>query len=66
LLGLDRHASDADLEQAYRRRAAAVHPDRFFADPERREQAEVSLKQLNAAMQVLRDPVRRAKYDATL
>ncbi|HEX8918865.1 MAG TPA: DnaJ domain-containing protein [Chloroflexota bacterium] len=66
LLGLERGASDAQIEQAYRRHAALIHPDRFYDDPERREQAEAKLKQLNAAMQVLRDPLMRARYDANL
>jgi hypothetical protein len=66
LLGIEPNASDRDIERAYRRRAAEIHPDRFFDDPARRREAEDQLKRLNAAMEVLRDPLRRAKYDATL
>jgi len=63
LLGVRPNATGAEIEQAYRRYAAEIHPDRFFDDPARRRQAEQKLKQLNAAMQVLRDPRRRASYD---
>jgi hypothetical protein len=66
LLGLDRGARDDQIERAYRRFVATIHPDRFFDDPLRRAQAQEKLKQLNAMMEVLRDPVRRAQYDATL
>ncbi|MBV9282424.1 MAG: J domain-containing protein [Chloroflexi bacterium] len=66
LLGLDRDARDDQIERAYRRYVATIHPDRFFDDPLRRAQAQEKLKQLNAMMEVLRDPVRRAQYDATL
>ena len=66
LLGLERGATDDEIERAYRRRAAQIHPDRFFDDPERRVQAEAELKQLNEAMRLLRDPTRRARYDGLL
>jgi hypothetical protein len=65
LLGVRTDATEAEIEAAYRRYAAEVHPDRFFGDPRRRGQAEEKLKQLNAIMQVLRDPERRAQYDAS-
>jgi DnaJ-domain-containing protein 1 len=64
LLHLERSATDHQIERAYRREVAANHPDRFFDNPERRKEAERALKELNAAMRILRDPVRRAQYDA--
>jgi hypothetical protein len=64
LLGIDRAANDAQIEEAYRKYVALIHPDRFYDDPRRRTEAEQKLKQLNAVMEVLRDPVRRARYDA--
>ena len=64
LLGLERTATDAQIEQAYRRYVAQIHPDRFFEDPRRRVEAERKMRQLNAVMEVLRDPLRRARYDA--
>jgi DnaJ-domain-containing protein 1 len=66
LLGVSRDASQQDILRAYRRHAALIHPDKFFDDPKRRHLAEEKLKQLNLAMQVLRDPPRRARYDASL
>ena len=66
ILGVRRDATDEQIERAYRRHAAHSHPDKFFADPQRRAQAEAQLKRLNAIMQVLRDPRRRDRYDAGL
>ncbi|GAC1464171.1 MAG: hypothetical protein NVS2B16_21320 [Chloroflexota bacterium] len=66
LLGIERGATDAQIERAYKRRASTLHPDKFYDDVERRAQAESALKELNLAMQVLRDPTRRAQYDAKL
>jgi hypothetical protein len=66
LLGLDHSASDREILRAYRKHAAQIHPDKFFDDPERRHLAEEKLTQLNLAMQVLRDPQRRALYDGSL
>jgi curved DNA-binding protein CbpA len=54
------------LERAYRQHVAVIHPDKFFGDPRRHELAQAKLKELNAAMEVLRDRVQRARYDARL
>jgi DnaJ-domain-containing protein 1 len=64
ILGVVASATTQEIEAAYRRAAARVHPDRYFADPDRRKEAEKALKRVNAAVQVLRDPARRARYDA--
>lgn len=64
LLGVPVDASTLEIERAYRRHAAIVHPDRFFDQPSLRLQAEAKLRQLNEAATVLRDPGRRRKYDA--
>ncbi len=63
-LGVSSHAVMDEIEQAYRRHVARIHPDKFYDDPVRHLQAQDELKRLNAAMQVLRDPARRALYDA--
>jgi len=55
-LGVSPHADADEIEQAYRRHAARIHPDKFYDDPVRHLQAQNELKRLNAAMQVLRDP----------
>jgi DnaJ domain len=64
MLRIEPGATDDQIEQAYRGVVAVNHPDKFFDDPGKREQAERQLKELNAAMQVLRNPSRRALYDA--
>jgi DnaJ domain len=64
LLGVSIAASVDEIERAYRRHASAIHPDRFHGDRRRQSEAEAKLKQLNAAMETLRDPQRRAVYDA--
>jgi curved DNA-binding protein CbpA len=44
-----------------------IHPDHFvLTDPARHATASEALKELIAAMRVLRDPVERARYDARL
>lgn len=52
-----------DLEQLWKARAAAVHPDRFAgaSDAEKRVAMQWSA-QVNEAYRVLRDPLRRAQY----
>ncbi len=63
ILGLTADASTFEIERAYRRHAAIIHPDRFFDNPRLRLQAEAKLRQLNEAASTLRDPERRMKYD---
>lgn len=65
LLGVTPQTSPQQVERQYRRRAAQLHPDRFFQDPLKRAQAERDLRALNEAISVLRDPDHRASYDAT-
>ena len=60
LLGVSRVASTEEIEQAYRRRVSVIHPDKFHGDPERRQEATETLKQLNAAMRRVRERKRPA------
>ena len=49
-LGLTSDASDAEVEQAYRRLIAQYHPDRVAgAAPELRKQAETKAREINGA-----------------
>jgi len=60
VLEVDRGASDEDLKKAYRRLALKCHPDK---NPDDRDGAEESFKEVSEAYQVLADPERRAQYD---
>lgn len=60
LLGLDRRASTADVQRAYRRLVRRYHPDLNPGNPEAaRRYAEIT-----RAFETLGDPARRAAYDA--
>jgi curved DNA-binding protein CbpA len=64
LLGVRPDADAGELASAYRRRVREVHPDtrdRLSGGP---EAAHVDLRALQEAYAVLRDPVRRARYEA--
>ena len=62
LLGVARGASREEITRAWRRRAAAEHPDRGRRDAA----APARFRALAEAYQVLGDPARRAAYDRTL
>ena len=65
ILGVQRNATTAQLERAYRRYVWKVHPDRFHRDPVRREECERKLKTANIGMGILRHPALRAEYDSS-
>lgn len=56
-LGVPREAKARDIKAAYRKRAAAAHPDKGGSDAE--------AQAINEAWETLGDPARRARYDAT-
>ena len=59
VLGVARNASDAEIKQAFRKRAHKYHPD-VAKD---KTTAEDKFKELNEANEVLSDPEKRRKYD---
>lgn len=61
-LGVRPTAPRDEVERAWRFSVLAFHPDRF-RDQAQREQAERYTKRLNAAWDILGDPVARARYD---
>ncbi|MEP7357345.1 MAG: J domain-containing protein [Anaerolineales bacterium] len=67
ILGVPPEASDAQVRAAYRTLVQLFHPDRLgHLKEESRTFAEDRLKALNAAYEVLGDPAKRARYDASL
>ncbi len=59
LLGVERNASQDDIRKAYRRLARKYHPD-----VSKVSNAEARFKEINEANEVLKDPEKRATYDA--
>jgi DnaJ-class molecular chaperone len=72
LLGVDPNVDEAELARAYRRRLRELHPDTrasatnpaTFGASNHAEHDPVDLAAVQVAYQVLRDPGRRARYDA--
>jgi len=64
ILGLDRHATQAQISHAYRTLLRRFHPDtRTPGDRSRDATSDAALQKILAAYAVLRDPDRRAEYD---
>jgi DnaJ-domain-containing protein 1 len=58
-LGVNRDASQNDIQAAYRRRAKKLHPDLNPGN----KQAEQDFKDLSAAYEILRDEEKRSRFD---
>lgn len=61
ILGVPRKAASNDVRSAYRRLARTYHPD-LNPDPKAHE----TMAKINAAFEVLSDPVRRMEYDLSI
>jgi curved DNA-binding protein len=59
IMGVARDASPEEIKRAYRRLARKYHPD-----VSKEKDAEAKFKELGEAYEVLRDPEKRAAYDA--
>ena len=59
VMGVGRDASADDIKRAYRRLARKYHPD-----VSKEKNAEAQFKEIGEAYEVLRDPEKRAAYDA--
>ncbi|MEE2777360.1 MAG: DnaJ domain-containing protein, partial [Acidobacteriota bacterium] len=58
ILGIDKGASQAEIQRAYRKLARQYHPD-INRDPG----AEARFKQIGEAYEVLKDEDKRSRYD---
>jgi preprotein translocase subunit Sec63 len=65
VLGIARGAGAEEIRAAYHRLASQYHPDRHEGNP-LADLAEERLAVVNAAYEVLSDPMRRAAYDREL
>lgn len=65
LLEVSPNASPEVIKAAYRQLALKYHPDKQ-PNARARQRAEERMKQINAAYDILSDPVRRAEYDRQL
>ncbi len=65
VLDVRHDASAEDIKRRWRELAREHHPDRAGADSEERERLTTRMARINAAYDVLSDPVRRARYDST-
>lgn len=62
VFNLTEDASEAEIDQAYRRLMSQYHPDRFSgAAPELREQAEAKAREINGAYDRIRTLRRKKK-----
>jgi len=59
IMGVGREAAADDIKRAYRRLARKFHPD-----VSKEKDAEARFKEIGEAYEVLRDPEKRAAYDA--
>ena len=67
VLGVRHDAEPDDIKRAFYERARLYHPDAHAASPSTvRAEAERTMQALNSSWSVLRDPVRRRRYDRTL
>ena len=55
-IGLENGATDGDIKEAYRAHVKAWHPDRYAGDARQQRVAELKLKKVNAAYDLLNAP----------
>ncbi|KIV80449.1 hypothetical protein PV11_07947 [Exophiala sideris] len=60
ILGVDKDAGDKDIERAYKRKAAVLHPDKTMGDKVKEEEFKDCLE----AKETLLDPQKRQIYDS--
>jgi curved DNA-binding protein CbpA len=65
VLDVRHDASSDEIKRRWREMAREHHPDRAALVGEERERLTTRMARINAAYDILRDPVRRARYDST-
>ncbi len=65
VLGVPSDASAEAIKRRWRDLAREHHPDRAAGDPAEQARLTARMARINAAYDVLRDPVRRARHDAS-
>ncbi len=65
VLGVSPIADDFVIKAAYKALAQRYHPDKFHGNVKDAADAEVKMRQLNEAYQVLSDSAKRREYDAS-
>lgn len=65
VLDVPRGASSEELKRRWRELAREHHPDRAVGDIPEQERLTTRMARINAAYDLLRDPIRRARYDAS-
>jgi curved DNA-binding protein CbpA len=65
VLEVDRDASTAVIKRRWRDLAREHHPDRAAGDAPETQRLTVRMARINAAYDLLRDPERKARYDAS-
>jgi curved DNA-binding protein CbpA len=67
ILGVSEHATNQEIEAAFKNKASAVHPDRVSpANPYLKSVASEAFKNLSEAKATILDPGKRQKYDKDL
>jgi len=67
LLGVEPDATQEEIREAYLARIRVVHPDRFDPNAESKAWTNANrfASELNEAYEILKDPVKRKRYDAS-
>lgn len=65
VLGVSHAASSSEIKRRWRDLALEHHPDRSVGDSSEYQRLTSRMARINSAYDLLRDPVRRARYDAS-